>query len=226
MTDIPDNDHAPDDADVSTAASSPALRRFNPRLAIIYTVGAFVIVLAFAVVMGFVNASNSNSNSTKSEAGDISTMQLGADDGSFTATTLPPSGLLTMDGQVTDLAEVVDGKPTMLNMFSSSCTACRTEMPALERLHQAAGDELQVIGVNLGDSESNTASFVKQTGVSYRIVRDPKLLLVSALDITAQPMSLWVDAKGEIIGHRYGELSDAEMRVAVQDYLGIQVPKA
>ncbi|HET8929188.1 MAG TPA: TlpA disulfide reductase family protein [Acidimicrobiales bacterium] len=224
MTDTLDNDHAADDPDASGDAPSPGRRRFDPRLAIIYTVGAFVIVLAFAVVMGFVNASKTES--TTSETGDISTMQLKADDGSFTATTLPPSGLLTMDGEVTDLANVVEGKPTMLNMFSSACVACRTEMPALERLHNAAGDEFQVVGVNLGDSESITRSFVKQTGVSYEIVRDPKLLLVSGLNITAQPMTLWVDAKGKIIGHRYGELSDAEMRVAVQDYLGIQVPKA
>jgi thiol-disulfide isomerase/thioredoxin len=223
MTNTLDNEHAPDDTEPADGTPSTG-RRFNPRLAIIYTVGAFVIVLAFAVVMGFVNASDTKP--TKSTAPDVGKMQLRADDSSFTATTLPPSGLLTMDGEVTDLNRVVGGRPTMLNMFSAACVACRTEMPALERLHQAAGDEFQVVGVNLGDSESITRSFVKQTGVSYSIVRDPKLLLVSGLNITAQPMTLWVDAKGTIIGHRYGELSDAEMRVAVRDYLGIQVPKA
>ncbi len=223
MTKPADNEHTP--AATGAGADEPAgpRRRFNPRLAMIYTLGAFVIVLAFAVVVGFIDAGRTKAK--KSDATDVATMQLGANDGTFTAVTLPPSGLLTMKGEVTDLGEVVDGKPTMLNMFSSSCTACRTEMPDLERLHQAAGDELQVIGVNLGDSASNAAAFVKQTGVTYPIVRDPKLLLVSALDVTAQPMTLWVDPKGRIVGHRYGALTETEMRLAVQDYLGIHVPK-
>lgn len=224
MTDTPDlPDHSDDDG-APDAAPSKRPRRFDPRQAIIYTLGAFVLVLAFALVMAFVSASDDGDRAT-GDATDLNTLQLKADESTFTATTLPPSGLLTMDGEVTDLSTVVNGKPTMLNMFSSACIACRTEMPALERVHQAAGDDLQVIGVNLGDSQANTASFVKQTGVTYEIVRDPNLLLVGALNVTAQPMTVWVDAEGRIAGHRYGELSDAEMRVAVQDYLGIQVPE-
>ena len=223
MTKPADNEHKPAATGADAEKAAGPRRRFNPRLAMIYTLGAFVIVLAFAVVVGFVDAGRTKAKS--SDTTDVATMQLGADDGTFTAVTLPPSGLLTMKGEVTDLGEVADGKPTMFNMFSSSCTACRTEMPDLERLHQAAGDELQVIGVNLGDSEANAAAFVKQTGVTYPIVRDPKLLLVTALDVTAQPMTLWVDAKGKIVGHRYGALTETEMRLAVQDYLGIHVPK-
>jgi len=220
MTKTADNEHTP--AATGAEPDEPVVRRrFNPRLAMLYTLGAFVIVLAFAVVVGFIDAGRTKAK--KSDTPDVATMQLGANDGTFTAVTLPPSGLLTMNGEVTDLDNVVDGKPTMLNMFSSSCTACRTEMPDLERLHQAAGDELQVVGVNLGDSEANAAAFVKQTGVTYPIVRDPKLLLVSALDITAQPMTLWVDPKGKIVGHRYGALTETEMRLAVQDHLGIRV---
>lgn len=224
MTIPVDNDQVPDGPDDQAPDAVGRRRRFNPRLAMIYALGAFVIVLAFAVVIGFFDA-NKSDKSDKRDASDVSTLQLRADDGSFTAVTLPPSGLLTMDGAVTDLGAMVASKPTMFNMFSSSCTPCRAEMPALERLHQAAGDQMRIVGVNLGDSESNAAAFVKQTGVTYPIVRDPKLLLVSALDVTAQPMTLWVDAKGRIVGHRYGALTDTEMRLAAKDYLGIDLPK-
>ncbi len=223
MTDTPDPEESAGEAE---AEATPRRRppRFDPRRAMLYTLGAFVVVLAFAVVLAFFAASDAED--TASDSTDVQELNLGADPGTFTATTLPPAGLLTMAGEVTDLPSVVAGKPTMLNMFSSSCTACRTEMPALERLHNAADGSLQVVGVNLGDSPENTETFVKQTGVTYPIVRDPNLLLVTALNVTAQPMTLWVDAEGAIVGHRYGELSEADMRVATEDYLGIQVPKA
>lgn len=226
MTELSDQDPATEaDEPGDSTASAGARRRFNPRLAMLYTLGAFIIVLVFAVIMSFfATPKSSKSDSTNVTNG--GTIRLGADEGTFTATTLPPTGLLTMKGEVTDLANVVNGKPTMINMFSSSCTACRTEMPALERLHQTAGDKMQVIGVNLGDSPEGTATFVKQTKVTYPIVRDPKLALIGPLNITAQPMTLWVDASGKITGHRYGALTDTEMRLAVQDYLGITIPKA
>lgn len=223
MTETPGQNQKDDADDVPP----PKVRRYNPRLAMLLFLGAFIIVVAFAVVMSFFAADSNNDNVTQDgDSGDIATMQFGADDATFTATTLPPTGLKTMEGEIVDLNEVVDGKPTMINMFSRNCTACLTEMPALEDLHNAAGDELQLVGVNLGDSEKVTADFVKQTGVTYEIVRDPTHLLVNPLNITAQPMTLWVTPDGNIAGHRYGELSASDMRVLTKDYLGIDIPKA
>lgn len=209
------------------AARTGRSHRFDPRRAILLSLGALIIVLALAVVLSFfVEDSTSAKKTTATNASDVGTILLGADDSSFTATTLPPTGIKTMDGTVTDLRAVAGGRPTMINMFSSSCTACRTEMPALERLHKSVGDKIQLVGLNLGDSQETTEAFVRQTKVTYRIVRDPTLLTVGPLNITAQPMTLWVDAKGRITGHRYGALTDTEMRLAVKNYLGIQVPKA
>lgn len=204
-------------------SGQPARAVFNPRLAMIYAVGALVIVLAVALVLATV------SHSRKADDGktvDAATMQLGASDGTFTATTLPDAGMVTMTGKLTDLPAVANGRPTVINLFSYSCTACRTEMPALEKLHRQGRDRFQMVGVNLGDSAGTTATFVKQTGVSYTIVRDPTSLLVSRLDVTAQPMTLWVDAKGTIVGHRYGAMTATEMRDALRKYLGISLPPA
>ncbi|MBS1848389.1 MAG: TlpA family protein disulfide reductase [Actinobacteria bacterium] len=218
MTDSTDKEPVP-------AAASRPRPRFDPRRALLLCLGAFVIVLLFAAVMAFFVDDGSQSTSKGPTASiDGGTIKLGADDSTFTATTLPPTGLVTMDGTVTSLDAVVGGKPTVINMFSSSCTACRTEMPALEKMHRSIGDKVRFVGVNLGDSQGGTADFVKQTGVTYTIVRDPQQRLVTPLNITAQPMTLWVDAKGRITGHRYGALTTTEMRLAMKDYLGIDLP--
>lgn len=223
MSESPDQNPA----DGTTGDPGTPRRRYDPRLAMMLFLGAFIVVVAFAVVLSFVAANdNDRTSDATTESVDVATLQFGADDSTFTATTLPPTGVKTMDGEITDLRQVADGRPTMINMFSSSCTACLTEMPALENLHQTAGDQIQLVGVNLGDSEQVTRNFVKQTGVTYKIVRDPSHLLVAPLNITAQPMTLWIDENGHIAGHRYGELSSTEMRLAAKDYLGIDLPSA
>ncbi len=216
MTDPTDQ---PDDS--SPPGATTPRRRFDPRMATLYTLGAFVIVLTFAVVLAFFDKGSSGSSSQDAS---VPSITLGADNSSFTATTLPDAGLLTMNGDVTTLTKAIGGKPAMINMFSSSCTACRTEMPDLEALHHAMGDKVRLIGVDLGDSKHATTSFVHSMGVTYPIVRDPNILLVDRLNITAQPMTLWVDADGRIVGHRYGALTPTEMRLGVRDHLGIRVP--
>lgn len=215
MTENPDNES---ETEASPTGDAPRRRGFNPRLAVLTSLGALVVVLGFAVVLAFTGHNSPSPSSKKVES--AGTLHLGANDGTFTATTLPDAGLVTMAGDVTDLRTLANGKPTMINMFSSSCTACRTEMPALEKLHHKLGDSAQLLGVDLGDSQSIAAKFVKQTGITYPVVRDPQLLLVNRLDITAQPMTLWVNAQGRIVGHRYGALTPTEMRLALRKHLG------
>ena len=228
----PEGDHAKDDVtpDEAGEVATPTRPRrpgpssFNPRLAATYAVGALVIVLVVALVLTTFGGSSTTADDNPTV--DAKTMQLGASGGTFTATTLPDAGMVTLDGKVTDLPTVVAGKPTVINLFSYSCTACRTEMPALEALHRQGGGRFQMVGVDLGDPAATTASFVKQTGVTYRIVRDPTSLLVTRLDVTAQPMTLWVDAHGAIVGHRYGAMTPSEMRSALREHLRISLPSA
>jgi len=225
----PAGDHANDDVTPDESGEATPLPRtrgqgpspFNPRLAAIYAVGALVIVLVVALVLATISPSSAKDDGPTVDA---KTMQLGASGGAFTATTLPDAGMVTLDGKLTDLPTVAGGKPTVINLFSYSCTACRTEMPALEALHRQGGDRFQMVGVDLGDSAATTKSFVKQTGVTYRIVRDPTSLLVTRLDVTAQPMTLWVDADGTIVGHRYGAMTPTEMRSALREHLRISLP--
>jgi thiol-disulfide isomerase/thioredoxin len=214
--------HETDGSTPSTRTRGQGPSPFDPRLAALYAVGAPVIVLFVALVLATISSSSSTKDNNPTV--DAKTMQLGASGGAFTATTLPDAGMVALDGTVTDLPTVAAGKPTVINLFSYSCTACRTEMPALEALHRQGGDRFQMVGVDLGDSAATTRSFVKQTGVTYQIVRDPTSLLVTRLAVTAQPMTLWVDANGTIVGHRYGAMTPSEMRTALREHLRISLP--
>lgn len=191
-------------------------------MAAIFAVGALIIVLIFALAMDVQRKRDNKEANAKDTNG--GTIELNANPKDFVAKTLPDAGLVAMDGQVVSLADLTDGKPAMINFFSRACTACRTEMPALEKLHQQAGDKFRMVGVNLGDSPDVTSQFVKDMGVTYAIARDPNLLMVNRLRISAQPLTIWADASGNITGHRYGGMSGAEMRKELQRNLNISLP--
>lgn len=217
---MPETDQLPEPDEDQPATIEPTRSTsFDPRLAAIYATGAVVLVLIVAVAFAFLDAHKSSSVATKKSA-----ISLGTNPGEFTATTLPNAGLVSMSGQVTDLPSLANGKPTIINMFSNACVACRQEMPALQNLHKKLGDSAQLIGVDLGDSQDVTASFIKTLGVTYHVVRDPTLLIPNRLGVSAQPFTIWVDESGHITGHQYGAMTAAEMRSNLTKYLHINQP--
>lgn len=224
--DEPDIDHdTPSPAADAEPAAAPVGRRtipFNPRMAAIFATGALIIVLVFALAVSIQKDRDASEQSATTDG--TGTIDLNVKTAEFTATRLPDAGLLTLEGKVVDLADLTAGKPAMINFFSRACTACRDEMPALEALHGQVGDQVRLIGVNLGDSEKVTESFVADMGVTYPIARDPNLLMVNRLAISAQPLTIWADASGKITGHRYGGMTPTEMRAELRDHLGVDVP--
>ena len=59
------------------------------------------------------------------------------------------------------------GKALLLNLWATWCVPCRAEMPALDRLQQAAGaDDFQVVAVNVDTARlDRPAAFLDQIGV-------------------------------------------------------------
>ena len=217
---MPETDQLPEpDDDQPVTVGSTRSGSFDPRLAAIYATGALILVLVVAISFAFLNGHKSSSVALKN--GEIS---LDTNPGEFTATTLPNAGLVSMSGQVTDLRTLANGKSTIINMFSNACVACRQEMPALQKLNEQLGDSVQLIGVDLGDSQDVTASFIKNLGVTYHVVRDPTLLIPNRLGVSAQPFTIWVDKSGRITGHQYGAMTAAEMRSNLTKYLHISRP--
>lgn len=216
-----ETDETPTDKAPTEPPATPTRAPFDRRLAAIYLTGAVIAVLVVAITVSIGVQKSDKTSAKTSPAGVIS---LDSTPGPFTATTLPDAGLVTMDGTVTDLPNVTKGRPTVVNLFSSTCVPCRQEMPALQALHTQLGDKAQVVGVDLGESQQVTADFVKSTGARYEILRDPTSLLVTRLNVTNQPFTLWIDASGRIAGHTYGGMSPTEMRSHLKKYLSIDLP--
>ncbi|QDZ27848.1 TlpA disulfide reductase family protein [Noviherbaspirillum sp. UKPF54] len=97
------------------------------------------------------------------------------------------------------------GKPLIINVWASWCGPCRMEMGSLERLSRRfGGKNFNVIGISTDDYREPAQAFLRQSGTTFPNFIDSKLFLENMLGADRIPLTLLVDAKGQVLGKYYG----------------------
>jgi thiol-disulfide isomerase/thioredoxin len=189
----------------------------SPRLPWRAVAFATVLALIAATATYVVLAARVDDGSDADEA-PVGTIQLtpeqegaGAEGASF----------LTFEGQEVQLSEL-RGTPTLVNFFSSTCTPCITEMPALEEVYQeVGGEQLAFLGLAVADRPDAALDLVEDTGVTYPTAQDPEHAVFTELGGSVLPTTVLLDADGEIVATHHGELDADELRSFIADELGV-----
>ncbi len=126
---------------------------------------------------------------------------------------------LTTDGATASLADF-EGEPLVVNFFASWCAPCRAEMPDLEQVHQARGDEITFLGISHDLDESSWRSFVAETEVTFQTVYQPETELFTALEAKGMPSTALVAPSGEILYLHTGLLTDELLDELIDEHLG------
>ena len=119
------------------------------------------------------------------------------------------------DGAAGTFAEFA-GRPLVVNFWASWCVPCIKEMPAFEQLHQELGDSVGFVGVNVVDQQADAERMVDKTGVTYRLVRDPKSNLLNWFGGIQMPTTAFVDARGKVVKVATRALSPDELRAEIE----------
>ena len=118
------------------------------------------------------------------------------------------------------------GRITWVNLWATSCEPCRTEMPAMQRLAEAYGDELLILGLDRGESRESVVGFATRYGVSYPILLDPNLANSHRWSLDpGLPRHWFVDADGVVVREVVGPLEPARMVEILEELIG-PVPAA
>ena len=128
----------------------------------------------------------------------------------------------TFDGETTSVAAHA-GTPVVLNFWASTCPPCITEMPAFERVHQAAGGQVTFIGLATTDPESQARALAEQTGVTYELGFDPTGEIIRQFGAVSLPTTVFVGADGTIAESTTSALDEAEIREKIRDHFGVEV---
>nr|WP_221203670.1 TlpA disulfide reductase family protein [Modestobacter versicolor] len=136
---------------------------------------------------------------------------------------LPATVFECFGGGTLDLSRA-PGVPTVVNLWASWCPPCREELPVVQQLADASGDQLRVLGVASLDGASQTASFAEDAAVTFPSAFDGDGEVMAALGINNLPYTLFLAADGSLAYlHVGGVASVAEFEQLVLDHLGVQL---
>lgn len=111
----------------------------------------------------------------------------------------PDFTLQSASGESVTLSDL-RGRPVLVNLWASWCGPCRAEMPAMQRLHEAYGDDFVILAVNMTAQDSQTAAlaFAAEYGLTFPILFDPSGEVGRLYENRALPSSYFVDRDGVI----------------------------
>jgi thiol-disulfide isomerase/thioredoxin len=104
------------------------------------------------------------------------------------------------------------GTPLVINVWSTTCEPCKTEMPAIQQVHEQVGTRVRIVGLDRADVTSKAVSFAKSTGVTYDLLSDLDDTFVQSLGIAIFPTTVFVAADGSIVLTHAGAMTASELR--------------
>jgi thiol-disulfide isomerase/thioredoxin len=121
-------------------------------------------------------------------------------------TAAPPLQLPGVDGRRYTLAEL-KGRVVLVNFWATWCPPCRREMPSMERLAQALGNEaFSVLAVNIGEDAETIEGFISQLDAapSFPILLDTRGSTMQTWKVGGLPTTFLVDKQGRIVAQAIG----------------------
>lgn len=137
------------------------------------------------------------------------------DEGAIPPRLRAPLGGALADGRLA-LAEL-RGTPVVLNLWASWCTPCREEAPRLQQGWTRWGREgVAYLGLNIQDLRGDALAFGREFGITYPSVRDARRGVADSYGATGIPETFFVDARGRVVGHVIGVVSERELEVGAR----------
>jgi peroxiredoxin len=115
-------------------------------------------------------------------------------------TTAAPLTLPDLAGDMHQLSDY-QGRWVLLTFFATWCGPCASEMPSLERLSQALGDEgFDVLGISTDRNTRPIRGFLKKHGATFSVLHDHRGEAGRAYHAQSIPLSYLIDPSGRVVG--------------------------
>lgn len=128
-------------------------------------------------------------------------------------------------GRSATLAEFV-GTPMVVNLWSSWCPSCVTEMPDFEQAHQQHGDTVMFIGLNVQDDHAAAEELRRSTGVTYLLGYDDDGRFPDLLEAFGMPATAFIDATGRVVELWTGQLDVDSLTAKIDEHFAAGAPGA
>lgn len=132
---------------------------------------------------------------------------------------VPDFTLQKLNGGTITLSEFKGKKPVVVDFWASWCPNCRRDMPNLNRFYEKYKDNVEVIGVNLRESESTIGKFITSKGITFPIALDPRGDASRAFGIQYTNTHFLIDINGNLIRTIPGDIRESDVASLVEEKL-------
>jgi thiol-disulfide isomerase/thioredoxin len=133
---------------------------------------------------------------------------------------LPDVEITPLDGGASISLADIDG-PAVINLWATWCAPCRREIPDFEAVHQARGDDVRFVGINVGEDSARAAEFLTDVGATYDQYLDSEGYVVTELRTSTMPVTVVLDSDGVISTRHLGPMDQGDLNTAIDSALGI-----
>ena len=132
----------------------------------------------------------------------------------------PGAALEDLDGEAVDLLDYVSGKPALIEFWATWCENCEALQPQLDQIQEAHGDELNIVAVAVGVSQSvrRVKRHLEGHDPGYPYLWDARGAAVRAYNALTTSIVVLLDADGKVAYTGVG--MEQDLIGAVEDLLG------
>lgn len=101
-----------------------------------------------------------------------------------------------------------EGKGVMVNFWATYCKPCKDEMPFMQELYPKYKKQgVEIIGVNLDQSQLVIERFINEYDLTFPIVHDKQSQVMNAYNVGYLPATFFINKDGEIVRKVIGPLT-------------------
>ncbi|MBG7617135.1 MAG: TlpA family protein disulfide reductase [Chloroflexi bacterium] len=109
------------------------------------------------------------------------------------------------------------GSPVVLNFWASWCGPCRAEMPHIQAIYNKYTEEgLYLYAINLNETTETVSAFMLEYELSFPVIMDIKQAISLNYNVSAIPITFFIDSAGVIQGKKIGAFASQE---SIETYL-------
>ena len=118
------------------------------------------------------------------------------------------------------LTEILSAEePLVLNVWASWCVPCRSEAPLLTAAHEAFGDEVRFVGIDIEDTQEGARGFIAEYGLEFDNYFDRSGTVRAALGGVGVPITYFFAPGGELIYRHNGVIDERTLSLQIDEIL-------
>ena len=118
----------------------------------------------------------------------------------------------------------LEGKPIVLNFWARFCTPCWSEMPELQDFYEEYGEDVLLLGIDVGQftglgSPKDAGTLLSSIGVTYPAGYTDDAQVVRNYQVRAMPTTVFITAEGGVFRTWTGSITREAVTAIAREML-------